>query len=343
MAFNKRKQGIYLFKNEEGIQYVYFSNINSVFEVSQEVVGFLNGTANNEVEDEIKNILNTDNQTNTTVRKSIYSTIGVFEKSTLETIFKKDINYVGNVFLEVCDSDNSKSEHISDLSSFLQDKGFNVRIMKSLSDSCEGGYAEIYKENNTIVRCNLDQLKKMIVKSNTLPLTVELNLQTVDELEELFEELHLSDNLKILVNGHADNKVAGKIAEKFSDIVSDFFVNYKKSKFINISYLLNVTIGSPIVDLDIIRVDKNGMVKGEECKTCNRCWAKVLCWNTNAYYIFSNHPSSTSKEKKNCELIQKLIAHLLVLRLTNEDCFCGKQYLPQIFIYNGFYIKLLNP
>lgn len=343
MTTHKREQGIYLFKNEDGIQYVYFTNINSVFEVSQEVVDFLNGTENKEVEAEIESILNTDNPINTSIRRIIYSTAGKREESTLEAIFEKDRSYVGNVFLELSDNDNSKAEHITNLSSVLHSKGLNVKIKKSLYEPCEGCYAETYKENNTILRCSLDHLKKLIGKNNTLPQTVEVDLRTMNELDELFEELHLPDGLRILVNGHADNMVAGKIVEKFSDIVSDFFVNYEKGKFINGAYLLKMTIGSPITDLDIIRVDKNGMVKGEECKICNGCWAKTLCWNTYAFYIFSNHPSLTSKEKKNCEHIRKLITNLLVLRLNNEDNRNDKQHSPQIFSYNGLQIKLLNP
>ena len=89
-------------------------------------------------------------------------------------------------------------------------------------------------------------------------------------------------------------------------------------------------------------IDKEKGIVSFKNNTCDRCWAKSICWATKFYWLFDRSPVETIKNGKNCDLIRSIIEQCIDEAGIYSQS--NKKNLKELNIkINEFNIKLINP
>lgn len=198
---------------------------------------------------------------------------------------------------------------------------------------------------------------------------MDFNLANMNAIYKVIYDINLPANMKLSEVGQVSGQFALEYSPEREDEIIDFVKN--NNVFVNLhssnlnqsqsffKYLVDMLkkdndtnnniynyngisdfLLSGVVFKRTIGISQDNEVELISNNTCNKCWAKNICWVTKSFKFFNVDLKNIEKYNVQCTYIKGLIEHIIVkLRLLEN---LRKQKLKENYNFDGDEIKLVN-
>lgn len=344
---------VFLFKNNENVPYAYFPVLNTFFEVTDSIKAFVNGSADKEVKSEFNRLVK-----QAKAESASYNDLQMYGMGDRQIVEARKYlegreDFRGKVIIDLGHGDMPEREGAWAFLGHLKERRIGVTVRKQLSSGEQQGAPQpvgVAQGTAVTFKSDYDTLKRHVAQQRPLPEVVELDLQTAQQLEELFLEDIVPLSTKLILTAHGNASLARKIIEKLTAAILALNIDHHTSRIVNLRPMSIVGQGRALPQGDIVTIGGTRIVKASSCGLCKACWAKPVCWNARLYNFFAPNPAlAASASKDNCATIRELVKDLLVMHSNNHPFFRMQDKakrgpsLPITFTYKELPVKVLNP
>lgn len=332
-----------LYFNYRDKGFVYSEPLNNIFEASEKAQLFFESNIG-EVDEVLKSDLDVLLKSSEN-KISFLNEYYIINPSIidLEYIMKSQFENVNSLFIIELDGGNEIVKEF--ISLFKKYNCINQKflIKQNFKYIFEKDLINFFIENRIefMYYCDIytfKEISKSLIVNERI--FVELRLESEEDFS-IFLESRIPKNFVISFKTQIEKDFGKKILDFTQNKIKDFVEKREKnvSNYFNIVRLLKYNFGNKLEKGFNIKVTDDNF---GELESCNKCWAKKICHQTQLYGVYSQSPILLQNENNKCDTIrsftQEYIKNLLLFKEIKM-----KEMIPVSFVKEGFKIKLINP
>lgn len=323
--------------------FVYSEPLNNIFEASEKAQ--LSFESNFEEVDEVLkmelDVLLKSSDNKIPFLKEYY----IFDPSyiILEDIMKSQFENINSLFILEFDGQNEIVKEFISLIKKYNYNNFKFLIKQNFKYFFEKDLISSFVENRIEYMYYSDlgtfeNISKSLVVNERV--FVELRLESEKDFSK-FLDINIPQNFIISFKIHNEKYFGKEVLDFILNKLKDFVEKKEKnlSNYFNIVRLLKFNFGNKTEKSFNLKVPNDSF---EELESCNKCWAKKICHQTQLYGIYNQSPILLQNENDKCDAIRSFTEEYIKTLLLFKEIKM-KEMIPVSFVKEGFKIKLINP